>query len=388
MKMAARRFVVGTALVLSLGVSAGCAQSVASPAQGGSPKGSQPPASSTPRPDQAQSPTAPASDAAPSTSTKPTASSKPTASTKPSATPSPTAGAPVLKPGDSGDKVRELNHRLSQLDWVSGAISPSYSAATSEGVKGFQAKRGLPTTGIVDQTTWNKLVAMTKTPTRDQLYNIVKAGPALYKSGSTGAKVKEIQARLKQLDWFSPKVDGSYGASTVAGVKGFQGKRGFPVTGGVDRRTLDSLVSMTSTPTTEELTNKPPKAPAAGALDPRCMTGRVLCIDKNTDTLTWVVNGQKKLTLDVRFGSEQTPTREGVFSVFWKSRNHVSTIYHTPMPYAMFFSGGQAVHYSADFAARGYNGASHGCVNVRDKQGIIWLFDQVNTNDKVIVYRS
>ena len=25
-------------------------------------------------------------------------------------------------------------------------------------------------------------------------------------------------------------------------------------------------------------------------------------------------------------------------------------IYHTPMPYAMFFSGGQAVHYSADFA--------------------------------------
>ena len=29
------------------------------------------------------------------------------------------------------------------------------------------------------------------------------------------------------------------------------------------------------------------------------------------------------------------------------------------MPYAMFFSGGQAVHYLPAFAARGYNGASH-----------------------------
>ena len=47
------------------------------------------------------------------------------------------------------------------------------------------------------------------------------------------------------------------------------------------------------------------------------------------------------------------------------------------MPYAMFFSGGQAVHYSADFAARGYDGASHGCVNVRDKGKIAALFDQV-----------
>ena len=56
------------------------------------------------------------------------------------------------------------------------------------------------------------------------------------------------------------------------------------------------------------------------------------------------------------------------------------------MPYAMFFSGGQAVHYSADFAKNGYNGASHGCVNVRDKGAIASLFDQVGTGDKVAVY--
>jgi len=46
------------------------------------------------------------------------------------------------------------------------------------------------------------------------------------------------------------------------------------------------------------------------------------------------------------------------------------------------------VHYSPDFAANGYNGASHGCVNVRDRAVVAWLFDRVRLGDKVIVYRS
>jgi lipoprotein-anchoring transpeptidase ErfK/SrfK len=55
------------------------------------------------------------------------------------------------------------------------------------------------------------------------------------------------------------------------------------------------------------------------------------------------------------------------------------------MPFAMFFSGGQAVHYSPDFASVGYAGASHGCVNLRDYESVAWLFDQVEVGDKVVV---
>ncbi len=118
------------------------------------------------------------------------------------------------------------------------------------------------------------------------------------------------------------------------------------------------------------------------------MTGRAMCIDKTTSKLTWVINGVPQYSFEVRFGSKELPTREGAFSVFQKSRDHVSTIYHTAMPYAMFFSGGQAVHYSPDFAANGYNGASHGCVNVRNKPLIQKLFNESRIGDKVIVYRS
>jgi hypothetical protein len=121
-------------------------------------------------------------------------------------------------------------------------------------------------------------------------------------------------------------------------------------------------------------------------LDSRCMTGRAFCVSKNQRKMAWVVNGKVDVVVDVRFGSELTPTRNGAFQVNWKSRDHVSSLYHTPMPYAMFFSGGQAIHYSADFARNGYNGASHGCVNVRDRAAIARLFDLARVGDKVIVY--
>ena len=172
-------------------------------------------------------------------------------------------------------------------------------------------------------------------------------------------------------------------------MKGFQEKREIAETGIVDRRTLDRLHGMTRTPTKDELANRlPGDLDTDAALDPRCLTGRALCVDKSSSTIRWVVDGKVRRTMAVRFGASYTPTREGLFHVGWKSRDHVSKLYDSAMPFAMFFSGGQAVHYSSDFAARGYAGASHGCVNVRDHAGIGWLFDQVGIGDKVVIYWS
>ncbi|NED07837.1 L,D-transpeptidase, partial [Streptomyces sp. SID6648] len=51
----------------------------------------------------------------------------------------------------------------------------------------------------------------------------------------------------------------------------------------------------------------------AAAPDPRCTTGRVLCISKSSRTLRWMIDGRTVSTMSVRFGSTHTPTREGVF---------------------------------------------------------------------------
>ncbi|MGC4949836.1 L,D-transpeptidase family protein [Streptomyces sp. DT224] len=210
-------------------------------------------------------------------------------------------------------------------------------------------------------------------------------GKVLMASGSEGRQVRELQARLRQIGHFDRTPTGYYGTVTVAAVQSFQGKRGLPRTGKTDTVTWQKLLGMTHEPTAAEL-NPPTTRPVAKP-DKRCLTGRVLCISKNSRTLSWMIDGKVVSSMDVRFGSQYTPTREGTFSVYWKSRHHVSSIYHTAMPYAMFFSGGQAVHYSSDFAARGYNGASHGCVNVRDEGKIAALFAQVRTGDKVVVYK-
>ncbi|WP_405489654.1 peptidoglycan-binding protein [Streptomyces sp. NBC_00096] len=203
-------------------------------------------------------------------------------------------------------------------------------------------------------------------------------------NGDDSDQVRELQARLRQLKLMSVAPTGFYGSKTTAAVKSFQSKQGLPGTGGVDEATWKKIQGLTKKPTADEL--RPPTENEADAPDPRCMTGRVMCISKESRTLAWMIDGKVVSTLDVRFGSENTPTREGEFKVEWKAKDWTSTIYHTPMPYSMFFSKGQAVHYSADFAARGYAGASHGCVNVRDKAKLSALFDAVRVGDKVVVY--
>jgi peptidoglycan hydrolase-like protein with peptidoglycan-binding domain len=316
----------------------------------------------------------------------PRAGSSATPTVKPKAKPKPTQPEALFERGDRGEKVRELQHRLRQLEWYFGSITGVYGPSTIKAVRGFQEKRRITATGKVDRRTWRVLVEMTRTPTRAERHNVLVPGPALLRQGSSGMQVRGLQARLKQIGWFAAPVTGNYGRLTAASVRGFQAKRRIPVTGEVDQRTLGRLRGMTRTPSSAELYNRTPK-PSASGLDRRCLSGRALCISKRTNSLVWVVDGRARLRMDVRFGSDRTPTREGWFSVGWKSRNHFSSVYDTAMPYAMFFSGGQAVHYSPDFAARGYSGASHGCVNVRNLAGIQALFAQVRVGDKVIVHR-
>ena len=122
-------------------------------------------------------------------------------------------------------------------------------------------------------------------------------------------------------------------------------------------------------------------------LDRRCMKGTVICASKKQRKLWMVHNGRILITLDARFGRASEPTAEGVHTIYWKDKNHVSSVYGSPMPYSMFFYRGQAIHYSSDFSRRGWNGASHGCINIRNMSGLKWLWNRTPTGRKVIVFK-
>lgn len=67
------------------------------------------------------------------------------------------------------------------------------------------------------------------------------ASAELYKRGSSGAVVREIQTRLRLWGYYSGSVDGVFGSQTEKAVKYFQQKNGLTVDGQVGNATLAAL---------------------------------------------------------------------------------------------------------------------------------------------------
>lgn len=67
------------------------------------------------------------------------------------------------------------------------------------------------------------------------------ASADLYKKGSTGETVSEIQRRLKNWGYYSGSVDGIYGSQTEKAVRYFQSKNGLSVDGQAGNQTLAAL---------------------------------------------------------------------------------------------------------------------------------------------------
>ncbi|MEU6082146.1 L,D-transpeptidase [Streptomyces sp. NPDC047108] len=102
---------------------------------------------------------------------------------------------------------------------------------------------------------------------------------------------------------------------------------------------------------------------ASGACPVRA--ARVACVDLPRQ-LMWVQHGADVVfgPVPIRSGMAGFPTRVGWNAVYLRSKDHVSTLYDSPMPFAQFFNGGQAFHgvYGNIYDP---NGGSHGCVNLR-----------------------
>jgi lipoprotein-anchoring transpeptidase ErfK/SrfK len=85
----------------------------------------------------------------------------------------------------------------------------------------------------------------------------------------------------------------------------------------------------------------------------------------------------------VRTGRNGYETRTGLKKIYWKHKNHVSSIYHVAMPYSQFFDGGIAFH---SVALSMWNPpGSHGCVNMTTTTAAKY-WSLLKTGDDVYVY--
>ena len=117
-----------------------------------------------------------------------------------------------------------------------------------------------------------------------------------------------------------------------------------------------------------------------------CKVETTICIDTTFLALRYVREGKVIRTMDIRFGAPRGPTDLGEFRVYRLGRHHRSSDFGTSMPYSLFYNGAESIHYSQYFRRDGYNGASHGCVNLRDFQAAAWLFRNSPVGTRVYVY--
>jgi peptidoglycan hydrolase-like protein with peptidoglycan-binding domain len=294
--------------------------------------------------------------------------------------------------GQTGNHIVALQRRLRAAGVLrTEQITGHFGTTTESAVKRFQRNVGLEQTGKVGERTWNLLVEKTgkiliTKPFRWPQANYVSRVYTSPRKGQTGNHIVALQRRLRAAGVLTTEqITGHFGTTTESAVKRFQRSVGLEQTGKVGERTWNLLVEKTG----RVVITKPFRWPPRVTVPSQCQTSaRVLCVDKTKRKLHYVKTGKIIKTVDARFGCPGMRTREGTFKVRWKSRHHYSRTFNSPMPYAMFFSGGQAVHYSRDFARVGYNGCSHGCVNIRARSTIAWIYDQIRIGDRVYVYWS
>lgn len=170
-----------------------------------------------------------------------------------SVTPSPkpvdeSAPTRILRPGMSGDDVKSVQSRLKALGYYTGTVDGNYGTGTMAAVASFQLRNNLSADGVAGKRTYKKLYSSDalpaiSTPTSTPTTGVTRPTRLLY-SGCTGDDVKSVQQRLKDLGYLTDKVDGKYGANTVAAMCAFQLRNGLTGSGNGDTATYTILYSV------------------------------------------------------------------------------------------------------------------------------------------------
>nr|WP_272211334.1 L,D-transpeptidase [Marinicella sp. W31]MDC2877221.1 L,D-transpeptidase [Marinicella sp. W31] len=97
----------------------------------------------------------------------------------------------------------------------------------------------------------------------------------------------------------------------------------------------------------------------------------VAAVSLRSQTMKVIVGGHERYEWPVSTGAGGYSTPEGIYGAEWLSRNHRSRKYNNaPMPYAIFFHHGYAVH-GTDQLSRLGAPASHGCIRLHPENAAL-----------------
>ncbi|CAL9340458.1 L,D-transpeptidase family protein [Streptomyces sp. enrichment culture] len=201
------------------------------------------------------------------------------------------------------------------------------------------------------------------------------AGTAPAHAASCTTKAGPHQKKVEK--FLGRPADGKQSGADCKAIRAFQTKHGItPAIGYAGPVTWGVMDLMQKQKAVGKNPNKAGRCPVN--------KGRIACVNL-TLQISWIQDGKKLKygPVPVRTGRDGYETRTGSKKIYWRTIDHVSTIYDVPMPYSQFFDGGQAFHSAA--VSMWNPPGSRGCVNMT-KADAKKYWSLLKNGDDVYVY--
>ena len=148
------------------------------------------------------------------------------------------ASGTTLKLNSQGSAVTQLQTDLKQLGYYYADITGNFGSKTEAAVKSFQSAKGLTADGVAG----SKTLSAVATAIKNAGGSVTVSGSGL-KLGSTGDKVRDLQADLTALGYYYGDITGHFGSLTQTAVKKFQQAKGLTQDGVAGTTTLNAIAS-------------------------------------------------------------------------------------------------------------------------------------------------
>ncbi|NLD33504.1 MAG: L,D-transpeptidase family protein [Clostridiales bacterium] len=311
-----------------------------------------------------------------------------------------------LKKGDSGEDVKALQTRLSELGYYWGKVSGSYLDGTTAAISNFQKDNGMDSTGRADVPTQQRLYsddivmptpdpAATPTPVPPPTQPPNTAYPGKLKYGSTGKGVETLQRQLEHLGYFDRKVTSGYYKHTQASVKEFQKQNGLADDGAVGEETWAALFApdVVYPNNTPRPTPEPTPIPYFVEVDVANQLIKIFRRDANqeftdlykiftastgtpsfpSDVGTWTLTGRT-----ARWA--HFPTWGGGYAQYW-TRINSSIAFHS------FLYSSDRKNINMGSVNKLGRTASHGCIRLTI-QDAKWIYDNIGKGVEVWIHED
>ncbi|MBR2823739.1 MAG: peptidoglycan-binding protein [Clostridia bacterium] len=317
-----------------------------------------------------------------------------------------------LRFGSSGEEVRKLQTRLTELGYYTGKVTGSYKENTQKSIRAFQEAMGLSPTGAADVRTleaiYGSAAAAKQTEEEDAdlsgfLVGDGENGSDLptsvaftkkLKSGSRGQEVKQLQARMTSLGYYGGPISGNFAKQTLRAVKAIQSQNGMAATGQVDEATWNVIFNdpgIVMPDATPKPTPEPTPPPYAMTVDVTNQVTTVYALDENgqhtvpvrrmlcstgtkanpSDVGDWVLNGRHaKWCVFPKWGNS--------YARYW-TRINSNIAFHSVIYTAVDLDAMKISSYKMLG-----NRASHGCIRltVADAK---WVYENIGAGTVVSI---